>query len=252
MAESSVTVITGAGSGLGQTLACVLAERGHRVVIVGRRTDRLNATRDFCIALGMPEKDCLVIPADITEPSAAEHIVGMSLSAFSRIDYLVNNAGLARFAPILESDLTDFERMLRTNLIGPVALIKQAIPALRRTSGAIVNIGSIGGAVALPGRALYGASKAALHHLTRSLARELAPDIRVNAVLPGAVDTDMYDNLAMDAPEVAALRAGLIGTTPLARMGDAQDVVPWIDLLLGPHGRWMTGSLIVVDGGRSC
>jgi NAD(P)-dependent dehydrogenase (short-subunit alcohol dehydrogenase family) len=159
---------------------------------------------------------------------------------------------VARLARIEQLALTEAEAIVRTNLIGPAFLIRQAIPALRETKGAVVNVGSIGGLLAVPSRALYGASKAALHHLTRSLARELAPDVRVNAVLPGAIDTQMYDSLGCTADEVARLRRDLIDTTPLGRMGTPDDVVPWIEQLIGPAGRWVTGSLFVVDGGRSC
>lgn len=252
MPEGSVTVITGAGSGLGRELAAKRAARGDRVVLVGRRKERLARTQELCLAVGLRADDCLIVPADIAEPSAAEHIVRETLNTFGRIDSLVNNAGLSRPAPIERADLSDLDQMLKVNFVGPVGLIQHSIPALRRTHGVIVNIGSIGGVLALPGRALYGASKAALHHLTRSLAKELAPDIRVNAVLPGAVDTEMYDELGLGPPEVAALRTDMIATTPLGRMGTTKDVVPWIDLLLGPQGHWMTGSLLVVDGGRSC
>ena len=252
MPDGSVAVITGAGSGLGRQVACKLAARRDRVVLVGRRKERLADTLELCVASGLRTDDCLIIPADITELSAAQYIIGDALKTFGRVDWLVNNAGLSRPAPIERAHLGELDQMVRTNFIGPVALIQQAVPALRATCGAIVNIGSIGGVLALPGRALYGATKAALHHLTRSLARELAPDIRVNAVLPGAIDTEMYDDLNLSPHEVAALRADMIATTPLGRMGAAEDVVPWIDLLLGPQGRWMTGSLLVVDGGRSC
>jgi NAD(P)-dependent dehydrogenase (short-subunit alcohol dehydrogenase family) len=106
--------------------------------------------------------------------------------------------------------------------------------------------------LALPTRAVYGASKAALAHLTRSLARELAPDVRVNAVLPGAIDTEMYADLGWSDEETARLRAEMVRRTPLGRMGTVDDVVPWIEMLLSPASEWVTGSLIVVDGGRSC
>jgi NAD(P)-dependent dehydrogenase (short-subunit alcohol dehydrogenase family) len=141
---------------------------------------------------------------------------------------------------------------VHTNLIGPLALIRHAAPDLSRRRGTIVNVGSIGGVLALPGRAAYGATKAALHHLTRSLARELAPHVRVNAVAPGAIDTAMYDDLGWSPDEVDLLRAEMVSTTPLGRMGRPEDVVPWIELLLGPAGAWVTGCVVVVDGGRSC
>ncbi len=151
-----------------------------------------------------------------------------------------------------EKKTEDWELLLRTNLLAPTLLISYAIPALRMSRGCIVNIGSIGGMVSLPGRALYGASKAAFAHLTRSLARELAPDIRVNAILPGAVDTKMYDSLGLDEHSLTLLKDEMVRTTPLGRMGHVNDIVPWIEMLLSDAGSWVTGSLMVVDGGRSC
>lgn len=241
-----VVAITGAGSGLGRALAVSLARRGHRLALVGRSKDRLLETHH------QAGGDCLVLPADITEPGAADHVVDRTRAEFGRIDALVNNAGRARMAGLTELTLPEAEAMVATNLIGPALLIRRAIPALRATAGTVVNIGSIGGLLSVPQRALYGASKAALHHLTRSLARELAPTIRVNAILPGAIDTPMYDDLGATEDEVASLRRAMVETTPMGRMGTPDDVVPWIEHLLGPAGRWVTGSLIVIDGGRSC
>jgi NAD(P)-dependent dehydrogenase (short-subunit alcohol dehydrogenase family) len=247
MPVDPVVLITGAGSGLGRSLAVSLAAKGHRLALIGRSKERLLETRAY-----ITSADCLTLPVDITEEGAGEYIVSQTLGAFQRIDAVVNNAGMARMAAIEQLAIAEAESMLRTNLIAPAFLIRQAVPALRETRGTVVNVGSIGGLLAVPSRALYGASKAALHHLTRSLARELAPDVRVNAVLPGAIDTPMYDDLGCAADEVTELRRNLIATTPLGRMGTPEDVVPWIEQLLGPAGRWVTGSLFVVDGGRSC
>jgi NAD(P)-dependent dehydrogenase (short-subunit alcohol dehydrogenase family) len=224
-----------------------LAGQGHRLTLVGRSKERLLETQ---AALG--GADCLTLALDVTEAAAGDRIVSETLDAFQRIDAVVNNAGLARLAGLEQLALADAEAMMRTNLIGPAFLIRHAVAALRETKGVVVNVGSIGGLLSVPSRALYGASKAALHHLTRSLARELAPDVRVNAVLPGAIDTPMYDDLGCSPEEVATLRRTMVGTTPLGRMGTPQDVVPWIEQLLGPAGRWVTGSLFVIDGGRSC
>lgn len=252
MPDSPVTVITGAGSGLGRALAIRLAGAGHRSVLVGRRKDRLADTQRCCEQAGARPADTVVLPADLTVPDAAGPVVGTALEAFGRLDSLVNNAAQARFAPLEAATDQDLEQLTAIHLAAPAALIRAALPALRASRGTVVNVGSIGGLLALPGRALYGASKAALHHLTRSLAKELAPEVRVNAVLPGAIDTEMYDHTGLSPAATAKLRAEMIATTPLGRMGTPEDVVPWIELLLGPAGRWMTGSLLVVDGGRAC
>jgi NAD(P)-dependent dehydrogenase (short-subunit alcohol dehydrogenase family) len=204
------------------------------------------------MAAGAKADQCLVIEADVTEPWAADEITARTVDGFGHIDALVNNAAITNFRAIDTVRLDDLEEVIRTNLIAPLRLIQTCLPALREAEGTIVNVGSIGGLLALPGRSVYGASKAALHHLTRSLARELAPHVRVNAVLPGALDTEVYENLGLPADAVSSLREEMVRTTPLGRMGMPADVVPWIELLLRPAGRWMTGSLIVVDGGRSC
>lgn len=250
--SESVTIITGAGSGLGRAVSEALSRRGRPVVLVGRREERLLETRARCLRPGVPPWKYSIVVADLTRNGAAEYVISETLRQLGSITALVNNAGLARFGPIEGADPADWDQMVGTNLLGPAALIKYATPALRKSRGVVLNVGSIGGVLALPGRALYGASKAALAHLTRSLARELAPDIRVNAVLPGAIDTEMYDELGLDKEAASRLRAEMIRTTPLGRMGTVDDVVPWIELLLGPSGNWVTGSLFVVDGGRSC
>jgi len=226
--------------------------KGRPLVLVGRREANLLETRARCIAAGASPSKVTTVAVDVTEVHAADLIVSQTMREFGMLAALVNNAGLARFAALEHAESTDWQRMIETNLLAPAALISKTIPALRRSRGAIVNLGSIGGLLALPGRAVYGASKAALAHLTRSLARELAPEIRVNAVLPGAIDTEMYADLGLSPEETDRLRAEMVRTTPLGRMGTVDDVVPWIELLLGPAGEWVTGSLIVVDGGRSC
>jgi NAD(P)-dependent dehydrogenase (short-subunit alcohol dehydrogenase family) len=257
MPESPVTVITGAGSGLGQALAIRLASAKHRLALAGRRKEALLDTEALCTealceANGGRLGGTLILPIDVTQAGAPDHIVAETLRAFGRIDALVNNAAQACFAPLAQTTDQLLEEMTAINLMAPLRLVRAAEPALRSSRGVVVNVGSIGGVLALPGRAAYGATKAALHHLTRSLARELAPDIRVNAVLPGAIDTEMYDHTGLSAADTAALRAEMIRTTPMGRLGTPADVVPWIELLLGSAGRWVTGSLLVVDGGRAC
>jgi NAD(P)-dependent dehydrogenase (short-subunit alcohol dehydrogenase family) len=249
---NAVTIVTGAGSGLGRELARSLVISGGGVTLVGRRKDCLDETRDRCMAAGAQADQCLVVEADVTESWAADEIAARTVGSFGHIDALVNNAAITNFGPIGTAQPDDLEQVMRTNLIAPLLLIQKCLPALREAKGTIVNVGSIGGLLALPSRSAYGASKAALHHLTRSLARELAPRVRVNAVLPGALDTEVYDHLGLPAGAVSSLREEMVRTTPLGRMGMPTDVVPWIELLLRPAGRWMTGSLIVVDGGRSC
>lgn len=245
-------VVTGAGSGLGRATALALARRSTPLLLVGRDTSRLLATQRACMETGLAATACHVHAADITTPGEADRIVSRAIDALGSIGGLVNNAAVAKFGALDATDEDDWSTTFETNFFAAARLMRAAIPALRETRGMIVNIGSIGGLLAMPGRSMYGASKAALMHFTRSMARELAPDIRVNAIIPGAIETEIYGTLGMDEQTLHAFKQSLVSTTPMGRMGTTEDISPWIELLFSDGGRWVTGSLIVIDGGRAC
>nr|WP_171116168.1 MULTISPECIES: SDR family oxidoreductase [Streptomyces] len=239
-------IVTGAGTGLGRAITEHLLARGANVAAVGRREAALRELT------GGGDERVEVIATDITRPGAAEHVVAAATARFGTVHGLVNNAGLARFAPLETASDEDFDGLLATNVRAPAALIRAALPHLRKERGAVVNVSSVGGVLAMPGRSFYGASKAALNSLTRSLARELAPDVRVNAVLPGPVDTPMWDDMGLDAGESASLRSSLLAATPMGRFGRPVEVAGWVCGLLDPEfSGWITGALIPVDGGRT-
>lgn len=244
--EDLSVIVTGAGSGIGRGVARCVAAAGGQVTVVGRTAAPL---RELADELG-PRVHPVV--ADVVAYGAAEQIVTSSVERFGKIDAVVNNAGLARFAPLHETDSDDFDAMLKVNVIAPAALIRCALPQLRATRGCVVNISSVGGVLAMPGRSFYGASKAALNSLTRSLARELAPDVRVNAILPGPVDTQMWDHTGLTDTELADLRDGISAATPMARFGNVEEIGRWVCCLLDPQlSGWITGALMPVDGGRT-
>jgi NAD(P)-dependent dehydrogenase (short-subunit alcohol dehydrogenase family) len=249
-----VVLVTGAGSGIGSAVARHLVQAVASVVLVGRREAALNAVSSDCLAnrSAEPRGQLLVMRADVGDSDEVDRVVEEALRCFGRLDGLVNNAGVARFAGIEDADLGDLDAMLNANLRGPVYLIRACLPALRQRSGAIVNVSSIGGVVAMPGRSLYGATKAALNSLTRSLARELAPSVRVNAVLPGPVDTPMYDDLGLSFERTEQLRRQLEETTPMGRFGQPEEIARWVCSLLDEDvSGWVTGTLMCVDGGRA-
>ncbi|QNE17029.1 SDR family oxidoreductase [Kribbella qitaiheensis] len=245
IAERSI-IVTGAGSGIGRAIARHLARNGALVTIAGRREAALKETAD-----GIDEP-VQIISADVGAPGGAEEIIACAVDRFGRLDGVVNNAGLARFGAIDEIDPDELDAMWAVNVRGPAAMIRCALPQLRENAGSVVNVSSVAGVLSMPGRSFYGASKAALNSLTRSLARELAPGVRINAVLPGPVDTPMWEELGLTEEQTGTLRENLLAGTPMARFGEGDEVARWVSNLLDPDfSGWITGALIPVDGGRT-
>lgn len=262
--QGLVVAVTGAGSGIGRAVAVRLAAAGGTVIAIGRRPGPLAslASPASQMAKAPPAADqvsggedgglVLPLPMDVADPAAPERLRAFVAERFGRLDALVNCAGLARFARLETADLDDFDRMMAVNVRAPAALTQALLPALIEAGGSVVNVTSVGGVLAMPGRSFYGASKAAVNSLTRSLARELAPQVRVNAVVPGPVDTPMYDDLGLDSEEVESLRKTLLDSTPMARFAAPDEVAVWVCALVDPkQSGWITGALLAVDGGRS-
>lgn len=243
--DGRALIITGAGTGLGRAVALQAAARGARMLLVGRRLSLLEETAGLCA-------DRAIIRAlDVRADAAPERLIRTARDQFGRIDGIVNNAALARFGRLASLSDADLDEMYNVNLRAPLRLIRAALPDLQHSRGAVVNVSSIGGVVSTPGRVAYGALKAALNHATRSLARELAPEVRVCAVLPGPLATPMWDDLGLPAEGAAALHAEILRTTPAGRFGDPAEVAPWVCDLLSDRGAWLSGTLLTVDGGRS-
>ncbi|MBB1252638.1 SDR family NAD(P)-dependent oxidoreductase [Streptomyces alkaliterrae] len=241
-------VVTGGGSGIGAAVVARAAGLGAAVLAVGRRADRLAEAAAKARADGAG----LVVPyaVDVTAPDAATRIAERAGEVLGGVDALVNNAGHAVFDRLEDAAEADLRAMVDTNLVAPALLTRALLPMLRGSRGCVVNVSSVGGVLAMPSRSFYGASKAALNSLTRSLAVELAPDVRVNAVLPGPVDTDLWDLAAGEGAD--ALREGIVSGTPLGRFGRASEVAAWVCHLVDPEtSSWVTGSLVSVDGGRA-
>jgi NAD(P)-dependent dehydrogenase (short-subunit alcohol dehydrogenase family) len=241
--RGNAVVVTGAGSGIGRAVVERLVGLGASVTAVGRRAEPLHS---------IPGDHVLPLALDITGPGAADEVVAATIARFGRVDAVVNNAGLARFAPLEQADPADFAAMLAVNLVAPIALVRAALGALRERRGSVVNVTSVGGVLPMPNRSLYGATKAALNSITRSFALEFAPTVRVNAVLPGPVDTPMYDDLGLSPERSAVLRRELVAATPLARFGRPAEVADWVCRLIDDEvSGWITGVLLPVDGGRT-
>jgi NAD(P)-dependent dehydrogenase (short-subunit alcohol dehydrogenase family) len=245
---SKTLVMTGAGSGIGAASAIRAAAGGARVALIGRGDAALRQTADAIRDAG--GEPALVVPADMTDPADVDSAATAVLDRFGEVDGLVNNAGIGRFAPITDAETKDLQYMFDLHVRGPVQLIQRCLPGLRARSGSIVNVTSCAGDLAAPNRSFYGATKSAMNHLTRSLAVELAPDVRVNAILPGPVDTPIYDRVAMSPEAMRAFRANLESMTPMGRFGRSDEVAVWVCHLLDDSAAWVTGVLLPIDGGR--
>jgi NAD(P)-dependent dehydrogenase (short-subunit alcohol dehydrogenase family) len=239
-------LITGGNRGLGRAFALALAEAGADVAITARDVDRNAAVVGEIEARG---RHGFAVQADITEPDDVRRLVADVTTEFGGIDVLVNNAGVAIHRPALDIPLEEWQQVLDLNL---TALWNCSTEVARGMidggGGVIVNVGSMSGQIVNrpQWQASYNASKAAVHHLTRSLAAEWAPyGIRVNAIAPGYVKTEMAP---VDRPE---FRQNWILDAPLQRYATPEEIAPSVVYLASPASSFMTGSVLLIDGGYS-
>ena len=238
-------LITGAASGIGLATATLFARCGARIALNYLPDDERGPTA--VARLRADGRDVVPLPGDVAKPGEAEATVERAVAALGGLDVLVNNAGVTgTVAPIDFAKLdamTDafWETILATNLVGPFRCSRAAAPALRESRGAIVNTASVAGLGRRGSSIAYSASKAGLINLTKSLARALAPDVRVNAVAPGLVETPLTDPWPADRKEMT------LGRTMLGRLGRPEDIAETM-LFLATAG-YITGETIVVDGG---
>lgn len=242
--EGRVAVVTGGTRGLGEGFAAALAEAGASVMLVGRDEERGQLVKESMLGRGLTAD---LVTADVTVPADVSRILEATLDRFGRVDVLINNAGACVHAPALEVTDEDWRHVMDVNL--------DAVWQCARTfgrhfvdqrSGVIVNIGSMSGFVVNrpQWQPAYNASKAAVHHLTRSLAAEWGPHgVRVNALAPGYIKTDMSP---VDEPR---FRRHWIEDAPLQRYGTVEELAPAIVFLASDASSFVTGSVLVADGG---
>ncbi|CDX53540.1 putative enzyme [Mesorhizobium plurifarium] len=229
-----IALVTGASSGIGAAIADRLAGEGARVFGV-----QLEEARGV---------ESMV--ADLCDPNVPAIIIDDIIRRAGRLDILVNNAGRMVEAKVDKTGLDEWRRTMALNLDAPFLLIRNAMPHLRRSRGAIVNIGSIEGLASNPGHAAYCASKAGLHGLTRAVAIDGGPDgVRCNGVAPGWIDTDLNVNFVAALPEQALARLDAIH--PLGRTGRVEDVAATVAWIASYEAEFVTGQIFVVDGGRT-
>ncbi len=237
-------VVTGGGTGIGRAAALAFADLGAaNVIITGRRENRLTEVVALHPAI-------TAVVADVTTEEGAQKVADAVKLGGGKVDVLVHNAGIFRFTPVAGFDLGTARDVLETNLVGPLVLTAALLPQLTSPGGSIVFVSSNAGHIAVPGGGVYGASKAAVDSLVRSWALELAPQgIRVNAVAPAAVRTEVYAANGLSPEEVEGYFGFQASQTPLGRTGEVDDVVPWITRFAEPASSWVTGQIITLDGG---
>jgi len=239
--NGKVALVTGAARGIGLATARRFLDAGWSAALLDNDAETLAAA---VAALGRPER-VLELPRDVRRPDDARAAVEAVAAKFGRLDALVNNAGIAHFGPMMETPLDIWRDIMDVNLTGPFVMTQAAVPLMRESGGAIVNITSISSLRASTLRVAYGTSKAGLAHLTKQMAVELAAcGIRVNAVAPGPVDTAMA--LKVHSKEI---RADYHDAIPLNRYGLPEEQADAILYLCGPHSTYITGQILAVDGG---
>jgi 7-alpha-hydroxysteroid dehydrogenase len=241
--DGRVAIVTGAGRGIGAACAIALAEAGADVVLASRTEEQLRAVAKEVEALG---RRAVVVPLDVNDVDATTGLVTRAVDELGGVDIVVNNAGGTMPRPFLDTSAGYLERAFHFNVTTAFALTKAAVPAmLERGGGAVVNIGSAMGRMADRGMLAYGTAKAALAHLTRLAAADLAPRIRVNAIAVGSVATSALEIVTEDE----GMRQTMERATPLQRIGEVDDIAAACLWLASPAGSFVTGKVIEVDGG---
>jgi NAD(P)-dependent dehydrogenase (short-subunit alcohol dehydrogenase family) len=241
---SPVAVVTGAARGIGLAIARWFLAHGHRVALIDIDAPRLDAAS---AELAAEHGDNVrALHCDVSDPAQVHGAAATVQQAFGRIDALVNNAGVAVFKPISDTSFDEWRWVMATNLDGPFLCSQAFLPLLRASGGgSIVNIASISGLRASTLRVAYGTSKAALIHLTKQQAVELASyGIRSNAIAPGPVETAMAKQV-----HTAEIRADYHAAVPLARYGLEEEIAGAVGFLCTPAAGYVTGQVLAVDGG---
>lgn len=245
--DGKVAVVTGASRGIGLATALELARSGAAgVVITSRKPENLEPAREGLISAGVSADKVLAIPARADSESQAAEALAKTVETFGAADILVNNAGTNPSAgSLMTVDLGAVDKTWEVNLRGPLLWTRATYAAwMEEHGGVVVNVASIAGLRPSPITGAYNISKAGLVHMTRQLAHELAPAIRVNAVAPAVVRTRLAGMLLENEEHAAQMH-------PLGRIGEPEDVARLITFLCSDESSWMTGAIVPVDGGMT-
>lgn len=243
--EGRVAVVTGASKGIGADIACGMAAAGAAVIV--------NYSSDVAGAEAVVDTirrsggRAQMVQGDVRDEDVARALTQAAIDTFGRLDIVVNNAGYYHYQSLEEISVDSFHKHFDVNLLGPILLMREAAARMGEDGGAIINIGSAAARAVLPTTAIYSATKAALGKVTAIFAKELGPrNIRVNAIHPGAVDTEGVRAAGLLGGE---WERGLVDATPLGRIGQVSDITPVAVFLASDGARWITGEEVKVTGG---
>ena len=233
-------IITGASRGIGLAIAQRLASDGANVVLTSRKQESADEAAE------QVGGNAIGVAAHAVDEDAAQHCVELTLDRFGGIDILINNAGTnPAYGPLIEQDHGRFAKTFEVNLWAPLLWTSLVVKAwMAEHGGAVVNTASIGGLHQSPNMGMYNATKAALIHVTKQLALELSPRVRVNAICPGVVRTKLAEALWKDHEDAVS------SSTALGRIGEPPDVAAAVAFLVSDQASWITGETMVIDGGQ--
>jgi 7-alpha-hydroxysteroid dehydrogenase len=241
--DDKVAIITGAGRGIGAEIARTFADVGANVVIASRTKEQLD---EVAADIRKSGREVLVLPTDVNDNEAVEEIVARTVTEFGRLDIVVNNAGGTMPRPFLATSPGFLERSFHFNVTTAFVLTKAAAPHLLASgAGSVVNISSAIGRLRDRGFVAYGTAKGALTHMTRLLAADLAPKVRVNGIAVGSVATSALE-IVLENPEISD---EMVRRTPLKRLGEPADIARCALYLASPAGSFVTGKIMEIDGG---
>jgi 3-oxoacyl-[acyl-carrier protein] reductase len=243
--SDQVALITGANRGIGKAIAITLAQAGARLALVARTADTLETTAaELRQTHPSSGETVIALPTDVADQTQVDAAVQKTIDTFGRIDILVNNAGLISFAPVTEIDPADWDRVLGANLTGAYLCSRAVAPHMtNQQHGHIINISSVSAQTGgVSGGVHYTASKAGMLGLTKTLARDLAPHVTVNAITPGQIDADPD----LITPEQ---REKIKTMIPLGRLGEPEEIAYAVLFLASPMASYITGSTLDVNGG---
>jgi len=241
--EGRVAIVTGSSSGIGEAVARRLSELGCRVVVNSSSSEAAGSA----VAESLPS-EALYVRADISDQAQGQGLIVRTIEEFGRLDVLVNNAGVYKFAPLEEISEAEYQRQFGVNVLGPLQTTREALPLFGPQGGSVINISSIVSRMGIPGSAVYAGTKGALDTITQVLASELgARKIRVNSINPGMVESEGTHTAGFIGSD---FQKNVEASAPLGRIGQPDDVAKVAVFLASDDSAWLTGERISASGGH--